>query len=118
MLTKEQASNIAYLVQKFMESESKGWCDIDNYMELLGFLDDDQLYREAEVLYSYHRNQKMGCPYPHSEGSTCFVPGILEAVEAITELYQEVGNLLPKHRYVLEYYLGLCEDGQIVLLNP
>ncbi len=118
MISKDQAQNISHLFSRFMESELKGWTDLDNFLELLSYLDDDQLYREAEVLYSFHKNQNMGCPYVHEEGSTCFVPKILEAVEAITELYQEVGNLLPKHRYILEYYLGLAQDGMIILLDP
>lgn len=119
MLSKEQVSNLTYLYNKFDESELKGWTSIDDFLELIeNNLDDDQIYREAEVLYSYHKNQKVGCPYLHVDGSTCFVPCILEAVEAITELYQETGNLLKKHRYILGYYLALAQDQQIILLDP
>jgi hypothetical protein len=113
MINKEQASNISYLYARFMESELKGWCEIDNYLELLEFLDDDQLYRETEILYSYHRNKNMGCPYVHTEDMRCFVPIILEAVEAITDLYKETNNLHPKNRYIISNYLALCQGGQI-----
>ncbi len=101
-----------------MESEVKGWAALDDHLEVLEWLDDDQLYREAEVLYSVHKNKKMGCPYKHTEGTICFAINILEAVEAITELYQETGSLHPRNRYVLSYYIALCEDGQICQLEP
>ena len=118
MMTPTQAKNITYLYDRFIESDAKGWNALDDYMELLGFLDNDQLYREAEVLYSHQKNKKMGCPYLHSEGTVCFVVRILEAVEAITDLYKETGSLHPKNRYILENYLALCQDQQIISLEP
>jgi hypothetical protein len=119
MLSSDQTKNITYLYNKFLDSELNGWTNLDNFLELLEYLDDDQLYRECEVLYSHHKRKTMGCPYEHTKDSVCFVKGILEAVEAITDLYQETGNLHPNNRYVLAYYLALCEDGQIVeLLDP
>jgi hypothetical protein len=116
MLSTEQARNIAYLFRKFLESEAKGWCALDDYLELLEYLDDDQLYREAEVLYSIHKTKNMGCSYIHKEGTKCWVVDILDAVEAITELYKETGNLHIKNRYVLANYLALCQDQQIIEL--
>jgi hypothetical protein len=113
MLTPEQSKNITYLYTKFLESEVKTWTSLDSFLELLEFLDDDQIYRECEVLYSFHRVKNMGCPYDHGVGVTCFVPRVLEAVESILELYKDTGNLHPKNRYVLVTYLGLCQDGQI-----
>lgn len=117
MLTTEQIKNITFVYTAIMDSEAKGWSNLDNYLELLEFLDDSELYRESEVLYSYHKNQKMGCPYPHNEGSSCFVENIMEAVEAITDLYKETGNLHPKNRYLLANYISLVQDGQIVSLQ-
>lgn len=117
MMSPEQIKNITYLYDRFLESEKKGWTNLDNNLEILQWLDDSELYREAEVLYSYHRNKKMGCPYDHKNDTVCFVVRILEAVEAITDLYKETGNLHPKNRYLLSNYLALCEDGQIVELS-
>lgn len=117
MMSDIQIKNITYLYTRFMESEINGWTDLDNYLESLSWLDDLQLYREAEVLYSHHKYQKMGCPYVHTEGTVCFVTNIMDAVEAITDLYKDTGNLHPRNRYVLEYYLGLSQDGQIVSLQ-
>lgn len=116
MMSSEQVKNITYIYDKLMESEIKGWNQLDDYLELLDFLDNDQLYREAEVLYSYQKYKKMGCPYIHTEGTVCFVVRILEAVEAITDLYKETGSLHPKNRYLLANYLALCQDRQIVEL--
>ena len=116
MMSESQVKNITHIYTKLMEAELKGWTNLDNFLELLEFLDDDEIYREAEALYSVHKTKKMGCPYIHKEGTVCFVVGILEAVEAITDLYQETGNLHPKNRYLLCNYLALCQDGQIVEL--
>lgn len=113
MLSPEQSKNIVHLFNKFLDSESKGWSRIDDFLEMLEWLDDLELYRECDALYSIHKTKKMGCPYIHSEATICFVNGILEAVEAIIELYKETGSLHPKNRYVLSYYLALCQDGQI-----
>lgn len=118
MLSPVQVKNITYLYTKFMESELKSWANLDNILETLEYLDDDQLYREAEVLYSYHKHQKMGCPYVHEKGTVCFVDNVLEAVEAITDLYKETGSLHARNRYILAYYLALAQDGQIVSLEP
>ena len=117
MISPEQAKNITDLYGKFLASESKGWSRIDDFLELLEFLDDSEIYRETEVLYSVHKTKKMGCPYIHSEGTICFVHGILEAVEAIVGLYEETENLHPKNRYILAYYLALSSDGQICILE-
>lgn len=113
MMSTVQAKNIVYLVDRFLESEKKGWNQLDDYLCILDELDDLQIFREADTLYSYHKNKKMGCPYTHSEGTICFVNGILEAVEAITDLYKETNSLHQNNRYILAYYLSLSHDRQI-----
>lgn len=117
MLTPDQAKNIVYIYTKFMASEEKGWNDLDEYLYLLEWLDDSQLYRECDALYFMHKNKKMGCPYEHRENTICFVTNILEGVEAILDLYKETGSLHIKNRYVLCNYLALVQDGQIVCLD-
>ena len=117
MISPEQAKNITYIYDQFISSELKGWNELDNLLWALEWLDDSELYREAEVLYSYQKYKKMGCPYIHAEGTICFVVRILEAVEAITDLYKETGSLHPRNRYLLANYLALCQNGQIVELE-
>lgn len=114
MLNSTQTKNLINVYNFFMESEPKGWTAIDDYLEMLEYLDDIQLCKESEVLYSYHENKNMGCPYTHKSGATCFVKFILESVEAIVELYKETNNLHIKNRYILCYYLALSHDGQII----
>lgn len=120
MLNSQQKKNITYLYGKFIESEARGnyaiWSEIDDYLAMLEYLDDDQIYRESEALYSIHRTKKMGCPRVHKDGSVCFAVNVLEAVEAITDLYKIENYLAPSNRYILCYYLALCQDGQIVEL--
>lgn len=116
-MTSEQSKNITYLVDRFLESESKGWTNLDDLLEYLEYLTDPEIYTESEALYSIHKTKKMGCPYVHKEGSVCFVYGILDAVEAILNLYEESGSLHPRNRYVLCYYLALSQDGQILILE-
>jgi hypothetical protein len=99
-----------------MEEEGKGWTNLDGYLELLEFLDDLQLYKECELLYSYHKYKNMGCNYEHKLGSVCLVKNILEAVDAILELYKETGNLHVKNRYILAHYLALSQIGKILEL--
>lgn len=118
MLDAYQVKNLTYLYDQFMKSEIKGWDKIDDYLELLEFLDDDQLYRECDLLYSFHKNRNMGCPYKHVDNSQCFVRPLLDGVEAILNLYLNTGNMHPNNKYILRYYLALSQDGQIIeLLN-
>ena len=116
MLDSSQIKNITYVYAKFLESEAMGWSSIDDYLEMLEFLDDDQLYRECEVLYSEHKNRNMGCEYDHKSGSICLVKNILEAVESILNLYQETNDLHIKNRYILCNYLALSQSGKIIEL--
>jgi len=113
MLTSEQAKNIIYVYSFLMETETNGWDRLDNHLEMLEWLDDLQLYREAEVLYSYHRNKTMGCGKTHKPGVGCTVKFIMEAVDSIIQLYEETDNLHPKNKYILSYYIALCKEGHI-----
>jgi hypothetical protein len=114
MLDSHQIKILTHLYNQFLDSEKKGWTNLDDFLELLEFLDSDQLYREADLLYTHHKNRNMGCPYKHSNGTECFVKPLLEGVEAILNLYLETGNMHPNNRYILQYYLALAQDGQIV----
>lgn len=118
MLDSVQTKNLIFVYTELMNSETNGWTDIDDYLEVNEWLDDDQLYRECEVIYSFHRNTKVGGPYKNSPNLDAFVKRILEAVDSILLLYQENNDLHIKNRYILSYYLALCQCGQIISLDP
>lgn len=116
MLDSAQIKNITYLYNTFLENELLGWSGVDDVLELLEWLDSDQLCRECDVLYSHHKYKNMGCEYDHKPGVTCLVKNILEAVDAILELYKETGNLHVRNRYILVHYLALSQIGKIIEL--
>ena len=100
-----------------MDAEEKSWSEIDFFLELIEFLDDDQLCREAEVLYSGHNGRNVGCPSELGPGVNQFVKEILEAADSILQLYRETNSLHIKNRYVLYYYLALSQAQRIVILD-
>lgn len=116
MMSEEEQKNITYFYNSFMENEKKGWTNLDDYLEILEWLDNAQICRECNELYSIHKTKKMGCPHIHEKGSICFVTRFLEAVEAILELHKNKKELHIKNRYLLCHYLALCHDKQIVEL--
>jgi hypothetical protein len=113
MMNQEQVRVVAQVYREFLASEeNRGWEGIDDYLETLQFLDDDQLGREAEVVLIQHRKGKAKCDKDHPE-SECFVPKIIEAVQAILDLVKETGHLHKNNRYILEYYLAVNQAGMI-----
>jgi hypothetical protein len=117
MLDSVQTKNLIFVYDELMSSEANGWTDIDDFLEVNEWLDDSQIYRECEVIYSFHRNTKMGGPYEDNPKFDAFVKRILEAVDSILFLYQETNDLHIKNRYILSYYLALSQCGQIVSLD-
>lgn len=116
MMTKEQSNTVTLVFNKFFNDENdESWSEIDHYLSLLDFIDDDQLYREADVLYSIHTRGEPMCEVDHPR-EECFIPLIIEAVGAILELYRETGNLHKNNKYILEYYLALTQ-AQIILVD-
>lgn len=116
MMNSEQKKNVTAVYNQLINSEARGWDGIDEYLEMLEYLDDDQLHREADVLFSAHKNKPMGCPYPHKDPTNCFVKRVIEAAEAILELYKETGQMHKNNRYILQNYLALAQSEQIVEL--
>lgn len=98
---------------KFIETEKRGWTAVDDYLEMLDFLDDDQLHREADVIHSRHSVGNARCDTDHKK-SECFVPTIVEAVGYVLDLYKDTGNMHPKNKYILQCYLALSQAGAIV----
>lgn len=115
-MTKDQAKIVAYVYRKFLENENRGWDEMDDYLEILEYLDDDQLYREADILLDKHTGKKLVCNMKH-KNNRCFLSETIEAVLAILELYKDTSDLHKKNRYILQYYLALSQAGLIAVSN-
>lgn len=114
MLNPEQFQTVEQVYVRFMEGEElAGWDEIDTQLEYLDYLDEEQIFREASVQVIYHESGKVGCNDEFC-GQGCFAEIVVEAAEIICELFNNTGQLTPKHRYVLEYYLALSQLKMIV----
>ena len=114
MMTKEQVKITSQVYNHLMENEKRGWDDLDDYLSYLEYLDNDQVHREADVVYCQQQGQDLRC---HSEHPVeqCLIPIMVESVGAIIELFKETGNLHEKNRYILEYYLAMSQCGMILV---
>lgn len=116
MMTQDQVKIVTRVYNKFFESEtSSSWTEIDHYLSLLEFIDDDQLFRESDVLYSAHNRGIPTCDLNHPR-EECFIPIIMDAVKAILDLYKETNYLHKNNRYILQYYLALSQ-AQMILVD-
>ena len=113
MMTPEQRKVVTNAYNHLMEKESRGWDGLDDCMDYLSYLDDDQLHREADVIYEQHANRQVRCKQDHPI-EHCFIPMLVDATAAILELYKETNSLHPKNRYILQYYLAMQQVGMIV----
>jgi len=116
MLNPDQSKIVSKSYLHLLSSERGGWSDIDEYLLLLDYLEDDQLFREASVLYDRHKNSVVSCTEDHPR-EACFVPLLVESSQYIIELFEETHNLHPKNRYILSYYLALDQAGMILTDN-
>ena len=56
MITKEQARLISHIYKRFLESEhERRWDELDECLEKLDWLNTEELVKEAEILYMYHK---------------------------------------------------------------
>lgn len=115
MMTKEQQQAVTTVLRRFadIDNSSTTWTDVDEQMSLLEWLSDHQITVEAEVKLLAQRKGNPRCKADHPT-SQCFVPTVLEAVDAILQLYKETGNLHLKNRYILTYYTVLSYNGTII----
>lgn len=115
MMTPEQRRTVVEVYNHFIESEKRGgWDVLDDYIVWLEILDDDQLHREADVVYYHHNLGSVRCREDHPKDK-CFVPILVEAVGAILELYKDNGHLHEKNKYILQYYLAMNQTGMILM---
>lgn len=118
MMTDDQRKSVlrAYDHLLSKEKEKECWDGLDDCMWHLENLDDDQVHREADVIYCQHSHENARCKQEHPK-EHCFIPLLVDAVGAILELYKETNNLHPKNRYILEYYLSMNQVELIIYEN-
>ncbi len=113
MMTEEQRKIVVLVYTHLLDKEDRGWDGLDDCMDLLEYLDNDQLHREADVVHSVHSRGAVRCQQDHAK-EKCFIPLLVESVGAILELYKETGSLHEKNRYILQYYLAMQQANMIL----
>lgn len=116
MMSPEQRKTVTSAYNHLMEREGRGWDELDDCLDYLEYLDDNQLHRETDVIYTQHVSRRVKCRQDHPI-EHCFIPMLVDAVTAILELYKETNSLHPKNRYILQYYLAMQQVGMIVCEN-
>lgn len=114
MMSPEQRKAVSEVFNHLLESEKRGWDELDDYIQMLEFLDNDQLHREADVIFEKHSRSDVRCIQNHSK-EKCFIPVLVEAVGAILEVYKENGHLHERNKYILQYYLAMNQTGLILV---
>jgi hypothetical protein len=114
MMSPEQRKIVTEVYNHLLESEKRGWDGLDDYINQLEFLSNDQLHREADVVYTYHENEVVRCSQDHAQ-EKCFIPVLVDAVAAILTLYKDKGNMHEKNKYILQYYLAMNQAGLILI---
>lgn len=112
MMTEEEAKIVKLVYNRFIDSEDQTWTTIDDNLEFVDYLTDDELIREASIKADDHSVGVFRCKSSH-EANFCFAPFILESVNSILSLNEKTGELHPKNRYILTYYLSMSELGLI-----
>lgn len=112
MMTPDQVKTITAVLRKLSEYDTREmkWTDIDEAISMLSWISDEQLLKEAETQFTIHNTGSAKCSNTNPNHE-CFVPIILDAVQAIIDLNKTTKQLHCKNRYILEYYLALsCID--------
>jgi len=112
-MNREEAQVIKVVYERFIDSESLEWADIDCNLEFFDWLYDKELIDEAKIKQIKHSQGKtFRCTSNHSQ-EDCFAPFIFEAVTYILNLWDRTRILEEKHRYILLYYVSMSEMGLI-----
>ena len=114
MMTHDQKNIVRQAYTHLLSHENRGWDELDDYVDYLDYLTNDELHRESDILYSQHRGVAVKCHQKHKR-EECFIPLLIDAVAAILDLYKENGNLHPKNKYILQYYLAMNQANMIVI---
>lgn len=114
MLNPDQKRVVSQVYNHLIEHERPRWDNIDDYILMLEYLDDDQLFREVEVIYEKHKYGTVACSEQHSPDK-CFVPLLVESVGYLLALYRNVTDAFhPNNTYIFHYYLALDHAGLIL----
>ena len=98
---------------RFMDNEDgHTWTGLDDSLELLDWMSNLELAREASVEAEKHSRGVFRCTNDHDQ-QFCFAPFVLESVGAILDLYEKTGDLHEKNRYILSYYLAMSSMRMI-----
>jgi hypothetical protein len=114
MLSKEQSEIVKLVYTRFIDSEEEIWTEIDDNLEMTGFMSSQELVNECIIKFEQCSGGIFRCNQAHDQ-SKCIAPIILEGVGYILALYDKTSYLPPKNKYVLEYFLVLCELKMIYL---
>ncbi len=114
MMDAAQKEVVSLVYRRFLESESADkWTDLDENCIFYDWLMDNEIVLESMVKLSGHSKGAFRCNLDHKQPQDCFAPYILEAVEAIVDLYKETEDLHPHNRYILIFYLVMSEMNLI-----
>jgi hypothetical protein len=101
---------------RFLSFEEESWSHFDELMEYFEFLKNEEVIVEAALKMQIHEHRGIKCCQDHGT-ENCFAPTILSAVSTIVELYSQNGFLSSENRYILVYYMVLCELKIILSAN-
>ena len=110
-MSKDDSEVVRLVYNHFMDTEEMDWSAIDDSLEYFGWLNDKEIIAECMVKMKAH-SKGVRCKMDH-EIEFCLAPKVLNAAQAIIDLYKETRYLPPKNKYILTYYLGLSELGII-----
>jgi hypothetical protein len=111
-MTQNEIKNVALVYNKLISRENESWDDLDDYLEMLEYMSNDEIYRESEVINTKHKGKNVGCDHDHQK-EKCFIPVMVEVCESIMKFYLDKNELHPKNRYILQYYLALTHANFI-----
>lgn len=113
MMNPDQARLVAGVYRHFIDKENTSWTEIDDLLDYLEYLDDDQLHKESDVIFSRQVNRNARCDRKHDK-TACFIPLMIEAVSIILDLYKKTNQLHKNNRYILQYHIACSQSGIII----
>lgn len=113
----KEARVVDQTYRKLLESESKEFNEVDDYLDILKELDSDQLCREAAVMLVEHKTGHI-IPDFNVPNSSLLTPMVVDSVSYILIDYDTMGILMSiKHRYILEMYLALQQAAKLAMIK-
>jgi hypothetical protein len=109
MMTPDETQVVRIVYERFLESESNEWGDLDSNLEFFDWLIDSELVNESKVKQIKHlKSKNFRCTSDHDQ-QDCFAPVVLEAVGYILNLWDKTRTLHENNRYILVYYVSMSE---------